>query len=224
MKKAITDRIIKNWKSTIVGALLLIFASVLVWFQKITWGEYVAFLPTTLGLIWSKDEFVNSIIKKGSGTAVIIVSLLLMNSCVTYDRCVEKYGVVRTDTVEVPFRVVIPHYISLPADSNKLVLNIDSITAMVAGQIYYKQDSVSKIRIQYWRDLAGKLLIRAYTPADTVRDTIIMDTIVHCPPPVQLQPKDNILAKYKNFSVWAVPLLLVLLILIIGIFTRKSLK
>ena len=48
------ERIFNNWKTTVLGIILLILAVVLL-FMRITLGEFSAFFPTILGLIYVRD-------------------------------------------------------------------------------------------------------------------------------------------------------------------------
>ena len=49
------ERIFNNWKTTILGMMLLIIAVVLLFMRFITIGEFSAFLPTILGLLYVRD-------------------------------------------------------------------------------------------------------------------------------------------------------------------------
>ncbi len=48
-------RIFNNWKTTALGIILLILAVVLLFLRIITLGEFSAFFPTILGLIYVRD-------------------------------------------------------------------------------------------------------------------------------------------------------------------------
>ncbi|MCK9205166.1 MAG: hypothetical protein M0P58_12135 [Bacteroidales bacterium] len=49
------DRIFNNRKTTALGIILLILAVVLLFMRIITLGEFSAFFPTILGLIYVRD-------------------------------------------------------------------------------------------------------------------------------------------------------------------------
>jgi len=49
-------RIIENWRSTVTGIFLFIMSSTLLFLKVITFTEYVAFLPTILGLLYVRDS------------------------------------------------------------------------------------------------------------------------------------------------------------------------
>jgi len=49
------ERIFNNWKTTVLGIILLILAVVLLFMRVITLGEFSAFFPTILGLLYVRD-------------------------------------------------------------------------------------------------------------------------------------------------------------------------
>lgn len=49
------ERIFNNWKTTALGIILLILTVVLLFRRIITLGEFSAFFPTILGLIYVRD-------------------------------------------------------------------------------------------------------------------------------------------------------------------------
>lgn len=48
-------RIFQNWRTSLLGFVLLILSSVLLFMKIITFGEFTAFLPTVIGLIYVQD-------------------------------------------------------------------------------------------------------------------------------------------------------------------------
>ena len=49
-------RLIQSWRTSILGIVLLIEAIVLLFLRHIGLGEFTAFLPTILGLLYVKDS------------------------------------------------------------------------------------------------------------------------------------------------------------------------
>ena len=49
------ERIFNNWQTTTLGIILLILAVVLLFMRIITLGEFSAFFPTIVGLIYVRD-------------------------------------------------------------------------------------------------------------------------------------------------------------------------
>lgn len=198
-------RIVKNWKSSLLGIVLLIAALVAVFLNKATWEQFATFVPFCLGLVYVKD----TIFKIGGGgttLTIVVVALfcLLGQGCVSYERCVKKYGVVRHDsliiTKEIPIIIKVP----IPSDSMQTSINIDSIQFLIEGQVYQKFDSTSKIQIWYWKDKFNKLQIKALQPPDTVIIYKTIEVKVPCPPIIELKEHltwyQSLFLWYKNFS------------------------
>lgn len=52
-------RIIKNWRSSLMGLVLVIIATAAMYTDRIGWTEFLAFLPFALGLIYVQDSIFN---------------------------------------------------------------------------------------------------------------------------------------------------------------------
>jgi len=50
------SRVFINWRTSLLGAFLLLVSLVLVFYKIIAWGEFMAFLPTIFGLLYVKDS------------------------------------------------------------------------------------------------------------------------------------------------------------------------
>ncbi|NCA77074.1 MAG: hypothetical protein EOM90_12145 [Alphaproteobacteria bacterium] len=50
------NRIVKNWRTTLLGLVLLFVAIVLLYLRTLTGGEFIALLPTILGLLFMPDS------------------------------------------------------------------------------------------------------------------------------------------------------------------------
>ncbi len=49
-------RIFQNWRTSLLGLVLLILSSILLFMKIITFSEFTAFLPTVIGLIYVQDS------------------------------------------------------------------------------------------------------------------------------------------------------------------------
>jgi hypothetical protein len=49
-------RTIQNWRTSLLGVILLIFSSALLYLKVITFNEYLAFFPTIVGLLYVRDS------------------------------------------------------------------------------------------------------------------------------------------------------------------------
>jgi hypothetical protein len=54
-------RVVKNWRTSMLGFVLLIASLTLLYLKILTGGEFIALLPTTIGLLCAPDSlFKNS--------------------------------------------------------------------------------------------------------------------------------------------------------------------
>jgi hypothetical protein len=58
------ERIFNNWKTSILGLILLAITIVLLFMKIITLGEFSSFFPTILGLLYVKDTILQANPKK----------------------------------------------------------------------------------------------------------------------------------------------------------------
>ena len=49
-------RLVKNWKTSLLGIMLLIVSVFLLYLKILSGGEFIALLPTILGLLYLPDE------------------------------------------------------------------------------------------------------------------------------------------------------------------------
>lgn len=98
-------------------------------------------------------------------------ALLLLSGCVSYERCAEKYGTSKKDTVTVYLDRLVPVAVVAPADSISGYIPNSASSGVI-------RDSTSQIEITYWRDKFNRLLVSAKRPPQVIHDTVpIRDTI-----------------------------------------------
>jgi hypothetical protein len=51
----VTNRIVQNWKTTLLGVMVALLSLALVYFDKATLTEVALILPFVITLIWAKD-------------------------------------------------------------------------------------------------------------------------------------------------------------------------
>ncbi|MDD4589541.1 MAG: hypothetical protein PHG06_03780 [Parabacteroides sp.] len=56
-------RVVKNWKTSLLGIILLVVSVILLFLKILTGGEFIALLPTILGLLYLPDEILKSKLK-----------------------------------------------------------------------------------------------------------------------------------------------------------------
>lgn len=102
---------------------------------------------------------------------VATAALLSLSGCVSYERCVEKFGERKVDTVKVCVERLVPVAVVAPADSVKGYISDSAQRGVI-------RDSASLIEITYWRDKFNRLVVSAKRPPQVIHDTVpIRDTI-----------------------------------------------
>ena len=160
---------------------------------------------------------------------VVLLGLILwLTSCVTYERCVDKYGVYPGDTLQTPIRVEVPVFIHVPPDSATLQAALDSLLAgrVIETETVNKKDS-SNISVKIWYDKnTNSINAEAKQKPFTIYDTIpYYDTIPVIAPPVLVKPltfKEKAVKLYKEVAAWTFPFFLFILLMEIAIWKFRK--
>jgi hypothetical protein len=166
---------------------------------------------------------------------LIFVSALLLNSCITYTKCVDKFGTLAKDSIatRVVFVVDTTLRVVAPADSLDGGIPLDSLcdqwwnyTTALNDSLTLVNDSlvtISKsgtLSTTHWIDKYNRLLrFKSKKEIDTLyitlRDTVYKD--VNCPPVVSFDKSKGsrlwaLWEGYQFFAAWALLVLLFVLI------------
>ena len=148
-------------------------------------------------------------------TFLLLIALFSLSSCVTYERCQEKFGQ-SVDTVRIPININVPYIVNIPADSIQVGMYVDSLLRIKLDSVYRVTNDSSSLVISYWIDKFRRLQIKANQPAKIIHDTIMVhDTISYVPPPIIVKKPttlESYWAKYKGFAAILLPILIILLI------------
>jgi len=139
---------------------------------------------------------------------LLMAMVVLPMSCVSYQRCVARFGRTTADTLLVPVEV------QVPPDSITTVVYIDQL---VAGDTVWVESPHSRARIQYWRSrYHNRLHIVAHCDTIVVRDTVrvAMPAILDAPPPPPPSRLQRAWLAYRQGAAIALPLIALIVILI----------
>ena len=106
------DRILKNWKTTVLGLAILITCFILVFMEKSTLTEVSVFICGGFFVLFSKDSMLR---KKGPVSVIIFGSLLLFASCRPYRSFTTNTERIVRDTITI--RAVSYTHLTLPTNS-----------------------------------------------------------------------------------------------------------
>jgi hypothetical protein len=160
--------------------------------------------------------------------AVLLGLILWLTSCVTYERCVDKYGVYPGDTLLTPIKVEVPVFIHVPPDSATLQAALDSLLAgrVIETDTINKKDS-SNISVKIWYDKnTNSINAEAKQKPFTIYDTIpYYDTITVIAPPVLVKPltfKEKAIKLYYEVAAWTFPFFLFILLMEIAVWRFRK--
>lgn len=128
------DRILKNWKTTVLGLAILITCFILVFMEKSTLTEVSAFICGGFFVLFSKDSMLR---KKGPVSVIIFGILLLFAGCRPYQSYTTNTERIIRDTItvrdSVPFRIEIPGD-TVRIKSDSIVYDTVYINQLLSGR------------------------------------------------------------------------------------------
>jgi hypothetical protein len=142
---------------------------------------------------------------------LIIILIITLPSCITYQKCVDRYGVATHDTVEVFRELVVPVEVPLPNDTITVQVDCDSLV----NQTKESQNLQSDITV-----IGNTVRVVTFIKKDSIRDTLkLVDTLYVPTPSVELVKPvrwyNRLWNGYKGFSAWAFLFCLTLIVVLI---------
>jgi hypothetical protein len=202
----------KGILTTIVGVALLA-AAVYVYLMR---ADSEVFALALLGLgalaFGLKDP---KMPPNGGAIPLLILSVWVLSSCVTYTKCLDKFGTASNDSVTIKVKVPYNDTVTVVTKRDSLVSVLDEATlnrlrANFADTLEMISES-GKVKSRYWYDQYRRALVsKTNTLPDTIR-IIIKDTVqveAKCPPVVVVDPLASLpwynpKVLWKNFQLFA---------------------
>lgn len=167
---------------SVLGVLIILASIASRFFPELNvdWTEVGIGISIGVAFLMAKDP------KKPGGTAALLLFLML-SSCITYDRCLDKYG----STIDsVTYYDTIPLYVPVPIIGDSLMGSLDE----VYNQLKEDGDSVTltsdsgKASALFTND-QGQKNFKFQCPQDTVLVPVEVPIKVDCPPVQVFDPK-----------------------------------
>lgn len=178
-----SSNIKKSPLTTAVGLLVIIGSIVSVFFPSlgIDWSGAGVGIAVGSTFLFASDGN-----KQGGGGKAAMLAILIfgLNSCVTYEKCQDKFGNgTDTVTIEKTVEVVRHDTIIKPIDSISTIIKFRDKGKIITDTVEI-ENPVTGMQLRYWRDEANRLRVQCNTKADTVviNDTIYKEVKVDCPP------------------------------------------
>jgi hypothetical protein len=148
----------------------------------------------------------------GAAAAMLLCCVFLFTSCVTYNKCLTRFGTMTTDSVQVTTQVTVYDTVKVPVKGEQITAqyNIDSILHMVDTLRHVSESG--RLQVKLWRDKYSRALhMSASVKPDTVTviRTKIVPVKVNCPPVINIDPDKSatwhrrLWKGFQLFAAWA---------------------
>lgn len=144
----------------------------------------------------------------------LLVTGLLLSSCVTYQKCLDRFGKVSKDSVAVRYKDSVRFELPIAADTLEGGLSLDSlcIAWQKQTQDYYldtltKVSANGKLQLKYWIDQYNRALrYQSTLKPDTIVQVKTVEGVVRCPPVVVVSPESapTLWKQFQLFAAWVV--------------------
>lgn len=189
--------------TTILGLVFILAALSYVFWKEKEWSETIIPISIGLALLFAPDSLKKGG-NKGSAAMLLLLAACGLSSCVTMQRCTEKFGQYATDTVLVTKvdTTIVERTIVLPGDSVGLQLQIDSLKQLKLYDTVLVKSPSNGTQLRYYRDAYNRLQINCQKTADTLvlRDTVVKEIQVQCPPQLTFSEQGK---WYTAAKLWA---------------------
>ncbi len=140
----------------------------------------------------------------------LLVAGLMLGSCVTYQKCLDKFGKVSKDSVVMRYKDSVRFEVPVAADTLEGGISLDSLclawqkqTADFYLDTLTKVSRSGKLQIKYWIDRYNRALrYQSTLKPDTIIQVKTVEGVVRCPPVVVVSP-DNHRTWWKQFQLFA---------------------
>lgn len=166
------DRILRNWKTTAIGLMILVVCFALVCIGKVTLTEVGAFLCGGFYVLFSKDSLL-----KNKNLPCIFIFILIFSACRPYESFTERTENVKIDTLFIRDSLIFE--IEIPGDT----VRIESDT-IIYDTIYVKALREGTFTLPPWDTCTRYAYARAGITnnlpwLDLEQRTINIDTTVY---------------------------------------------
>lgn len=181
------DNITKSPLTTILGLLIIVasIASVFVTALEMDWTDAGIGVALGAAFLFAPDS------KSKSKAAMIVFFLTAsLSSCVTYEKCQDKFGLVHDTTyVHKEVQIVVHDTIVTQADTVGTIIKFRDNGKIITDTVVIENPATG-MQLKYWRDVAGRLRAQCESKADTVivTNTVTKEVKVPCPPVSTFKP------------------------------------
>ena len=185
----------KGWMTSLLGYLVIFACLVSVFMKAASWTDAAVGMAIGITLLGLPDP------KLPGGTGVVgvlvLLSTLAFGGCVTYQKCLDKYGTqAPPTTLAITDSIRVPVTVTTQADSLEAGFGLDSLAAAPVGDTLRLVSVGSLARLHIWKSPPTKpggsqrLNARVYVPPQVIHDTVTQVVTLYgeCPPTFTLAP------------------------------------
>jgi hypothetical protein len=221
----------KGWFTSLMGYLVIAASLVSVFLKGATWSEAAVGIGAGMLLLGLPDP-------KGpaAGTGVVgvlAVMLLAFGGCVSYQKCLDKYGTQGPPTtLAVTDSVQVPVVVTTPADSLAARFALDSLVTAPVDDTLRLVSVGGRAEVVLWKSPATKpggsqhLNARVKVPPQVIHDTVTQVVTLYgeCPPQFTIAPSPPWYVRWWGYfqEVSAYIVLAALLVLLLSRVLRRG--
>lgn len=216
----------KGWITSLVGYLIIFACLVSVFMKSATWADAALGMAVGITLLGLPNPPM-----PGAGTTGVvgILALMLMvGGCVSYQKCLDKYGTQSPPTtLALTDSVRVPVMITTKADSLSSALSLDSLARAPVGDTIQLVSAGGLAHVSIWKSPAivpgGSQVLhtRVKVPPQIIHDTVtkVVTLYGQCPPAYTFAPAANtgffyrLWGYYQTFSTYLTSALLLVLLI-----------
>lgn len=207
-----TERIFKNWKTTLLGIIMLVGSLLLVYYGKATLTEASAFMVAGFSMFFLKDP-------KNNGLSIVLLALIFY-SCqkpVVNTTVHEREKITYRDTIITLESKTVERITDAENDSIKYLLNELKLQGKKPVIVY--KNNKENISLTYKLDELGRLVTSCNTDKELIR---LQNLEIQ-----RLKNEKQIVTKYKTPSwirntLFICIVLILILISVIGFLVKRK--
>lgn len=186
----ISQRLIKNWVTTLLGVAIIIGSLVAHFVSGLDWTGTIIGICIGVVLLPMKDD----------SKAAMIVLLVLFSSCVTIKRCRDKFGTLQVDTIQYVYKGDLKVEYKPPAEWSSFSLRLDSLLWARPGDTATITNEAGTVTTKMWKDADNdRLFLETECDPDTLRFYYPVEIPMKVPCETwQLTDKPSRWDKFKN--------------------------
>lgn len=214
------ENILKAVMTSLIGLALIAFGGFLLykcidaqgWEHIATLiGEAISLMGTGLYLLGIDDPRLPRK-PRGGAAIVLLFSMLSLSSCVTWQKCADKFGTGGTHSITVRDTLTVRDTVLIQEDVTEGTVPCEELAKSEKGDTIIYVSDTRRQEIVFWKDQYNQIKYRSKIVQDTVfiEKQIPVEVKGDCPDAVIVDPekglsrREKLWRKFQFFSAWLV--------------------